>query len=95
MSASGGFYKYRCKYFYGRSCQNWVYVNGEACPSCLVSFHALDAVAVGSTMINRRTGTIDLVRVGWEWETDARITGLRARKSGSSRGLDLSFCSLS
>ena len=38
MSGSGGFYKYRCKYFYTKSCQNWVYVNGEACMSCLVSF---------------------------------------------------------
>lgn len=39
MSGSGGFYKYRCKYFYTKSCQNWVYVNGEACVSCLVSFN--------------------------------------------------------
>ncbi|PKS12190.1 hypothetical protein jhhlp_001489 [Lomentospora prolificans] len=31
----GGFYKYRCKYFYTKSCQNWVYVNGEACMQCL------------------------------------------------------------
>lgn len=37
MSGSGGFYKYRCKYFYAKSCQNWVYVNGEACITCLVS----------------------------------------------------------
>ena len=37
MSGSGGFYKYRCKYFYTKSCQNWVYVNGEACVTCLVS----------------------------------------------------------
>ncbi|MBE3045763.1 hypothetical protein IMZ48_25100 [Candidatus Bathyarchaeota archaeon] len=37
MSGSGGFYKYRCKYFYAKSCQNWVYVNGEACMTCLVS----------------------------------------------------------
>ncbi|SPO03851.1 uncharacterized protein DNG_06534 [Cephalotrichum gorgonifer] len=35
MSGSGGFYKYRCKYFYAKSCQNWVYVNGEACITCL------------------------------------------------------------
>src|SRR5690606_23240604 len=26
------------KYFYAKSCQNWVYVNGEACITCLVSF---------------------------------------------------------
>ncbi|CAI4218150.1 unnamed protein product [Parascedosporium putredinis] len=34
-SGGGGFYKYRCKYFYSKSCQNWVYVNGEACMQCL------------------------------------------------------------
>ena len=39
-SLSGGFYKYRCKYFYLESCTNWIYVNGEACTPCLVSFHA-------------------------------------------------------
>lgn len=41
MSGSGGFYKYRCKYFYAKSCQNWVYVNGEACMTCLVSHAAV------------------------------------------------------
>ncbi|KEZ41841.1 hypothetical protein SAPIO_CDS6647 [Scedosporium apiospermum] len=35
LSTGGGFYKYRCKYFYTKSCQNWVYVNGEACMQCL------------------------------------------------------------
>lgn len=37
MSGSGGFYKYRCKYFYTYNCPNWVYANGHACPMCLVS----------------------------------------------------------
>lgn len=36
MSGSGGFYKYRCKYFYTHNCQNWVWVNKAACASCLV-----------------------------------------------------------
>ncbi|GAB1313096.1 hypothetical protein MFIFM68171_03306 [Madurella fahalii] len=35
MSGSGGFYKYRCKYFYTYNCPNWVYANGHACPMCL------------------------------------------------------------
>ncbi|KAI1851779.1 hypothetical protein JX265_011014 [Neoarthrinium moseri] len=30
----GGFYKYRCKYFYTHNCPNWVYVNNSACSSC-------------------------------------------------------------
>ncbi|KAI0401520.1 hypothetical protein F4802DRAFT_580032 [Xylaria palmicola] len=34
MSGSGGFYKYRCKYFYTHECPNWVYVNGTACTAC-------------------------------------------------------------
>jgi len=35
MSGSGGFYKYRCKYFYTYNCPNWVYCNGHACAMCL------------------------------------------------------------
>ncbi|KAI1337352.1 hypothetical protein F5Y15DRAFT_159492 [Xylariaceae sp. FL0016] len=34
MSGSGGYYKYRCKYFYTNQCQNWVYVNHSACANC-------------------------------------------------------------
>ncbi|KAJ4424457.1 hypothetical protein N0V82_000781 [Gnomoniopsis sp. IMI 355080] len=34
-SGSGGFYKYRCKYFYTHNCSNWVYVSNAPCASCL------------------------------------------------------------
>lgn len=37
MSGAGGFYKYRCKYFYTHNCPNWVWVNNAPCASCLVS----------------------------------------------------------
>ncbi|KAI0817855.1 hypothetical protein GGR55DRAFT_43659 [Xylaria sp. FL0064] len=30
----GGFYKYRCKYFYTHECPNWVYVNNGSCAEC-------------------------------------------------------------
>jgi len=40
MSGSGGYYKYRCRYFYTHNCQNWVYVNNGTCQSCAVSSHA-------------------------------------------------------
>ncbi|KAI1357050.1 hypothetical protein F5Y01DRAFT_321363 [Xylaria sp. FL0043] len=30
----GGFYKYRCKYFYTHECPNWVYVNNTGCGEC-------------------------------------------------------------
>lgn len=38
MSGAGGFYKYRCKYFYTHNCPNWVWVNNAPCASCLVSW---------------------------------------------------------
>lgn len=44
MSGSGGFYKYRCKYFYTYNCPNWVYCNGHACAMCLVGVPSLHDV---------------------------------------------------
>ncbi|KAK3371633.1 hypothetical protein B0T24DRAFT_629862 [Lasiosphaeria ovina] len=35
MSGSGGFYKYRCKYFITQNCQNWVWVNYATCACSL------------------------------------------------------------
>ncbi|KAK3943199.1 hypothetical protein QBC46DRAFT_378508 [Diplogelasinospora grovesii] len=35
MSGSGGFYKFRCKYFYTHDCPNWVWVSHAPCASCL------------------------------------------------------------
>lgn len=40
---SGGFYKYRCKYFLSHECPNWVYVNHAPCADCCVS-HKIDAI---------------------------------------------------
>lgn len=38
MSGSGGYYKYRCKYFLtAYCCTNWVYVAHAPCANCLVS----------------------------------------------------------
>ncbi|CAK7229336.1 hypothetical protein SCUCBS95973_007186 [Sporothrix curviconia] len=34
MSGSGGFYKYRCKYFLSHDCPNWVFVNNAPCADC-------------------------------------------------------------
>lgn len=36
-SGSGGFYKYRCKFFNSHHCANWCYVKTSPCASCLVS----------------------------------------------------------
>ncbi|KAI1359187.1 hypothetical protein F5Y08DRAFT_320178 [Xylaria arbuscula] len=34
MSGSGGFYKYRCTYFFTHECPNWVYVVNGVCAEC-------------------------------------------------------------
>lgn len=41
MSGSGGYYKYRCKYWLTYNCPNWVWVNNAPCAHCLVSLHLL------------------------------------------------------
>ncbi|KAH8677597.1 hypothetical protein BX600DRAFT_132121 [Xylariales sp. PMI_506] len=33
-SGGGGYFRYRCKYFYTHNCPNWVYVNNSPCSSC-------------------------------------------------------------
>lgn len=45
MSGSGGFYKYRCKYFYTYNCTNWVYVSQAPCANCLVSSVAVESLS--------------------------------------------------
>jgi hypothetical protein len=35
MSGSGGFYKYRCRYFLTHNCPNWVWVHNAPCANCL------------------------------------------------------------
>jgi len=35
MSSSGGYYKYRCKYWMTYNCPNWVWVNNSPCAHCL------------------------------------------------------------
>ncbi|KAH8757123.1 hypothetical protein BGZ57DRAFT_908759 [Hyaloscypha finlandica] len=37
MSGSGGYFKYRCKYWLTYYCSNWVWVNKTPCAHCLVS----------------------------------------------------------
>ncbi|KAK3946243.1 hypothetical protein QBC46DRAFT_3005 [Diplogelasinospora grovesii] len=49
MSGSGGFYKYRCKYFYTHNCPNWVWVNNAPCASCLAEGRDADENVSNST----------------------------------------------
>jgi len=47
MSGSGGFYKYRCRYFLSHNCPNWVWVHNAPCAACLAE--GRDAEATPST----------------------------------------------
>ncbi|KAI0967967.1 hypothetical protein F4678DRAFT_229742 [Xylaria arbuscula] len=51
MSGSGGFYKYRCKYFYTHECPNWVYVNNTACAECSAQGRDADPAASQAPVI--------------------------------------------
>ncbi|CAG8973371.1 hypothetical protein HYALB_00000134 [Hymenoscyphus albidus] len=42
MSGSGGYYKYRCKYFYTHNCPHWVWVNNAPCAHCLADGRDFD-----------------------------------------------------
>jgi len=42
MSGSGGYYKYRCKYFYTFNCPHWVWVNNAPCAHCLADGREAD-----------------------------------------------------
>jgi len=48
MSGSGGYYKYRCKYWLTFNCPHWVWVNNAACAYCLADGRDA-AVGVSST----------------------------------------------
>ncbi|KAG6247296.1 hypothetical protein E4U24_003236 [Claviceps purpurea] len=50
---SGGFYKYRCKYFYTHDCQNWVWMNNAPCATCLAEGRDDEMSSVPVSMINR------------------------------------------
>ncbi|KAI2622601.1 hypothetical protein GGS21DRAFT_494391 [Xylaria nigripes] len=45
MSGSGGYYRYRCKYFYTHDCPNWVYVNHTACATCSSQGRELEPIS--------------------------------------------------
>ncbi|KAG5976238.1 hypothetical protein E4U56_002193 [Claviceps arundinis] len=50
---SGGFYKYRCKYFYTHDCQNWVWMNNAPCATCLAEGRDDEMAPIPVSMINR------------------------------------------
>jgi len=48
MSGSGGYYKYRCKYWLTYNCPNWVWVNNAPCAHCLADGRDSDTAIVSS-----------------------------------------------
>jgi len=53
MSGSGGYYKYRCKYWLTHDCPHWVWVNNAPCAHCLADGRDSDAVMPGPFRISR------------------------------------------
>jgi len=54
MSGSGGYYKYRCKYWLTYDCPNWVWVNNSPCAHCLAEGRESDEIAfIGSSHISK------------------------------------------
>lgn len=54
MSGSGGYYKYRCKYWLTHDCPHWVWVNNAPCAHCLADGRDSDvAVMSGPFRISR------------------------------------------
>ena len=56
MSGSGGYYKYRCKYWLTYNCPNWVWVNNAPCAYCLVSFYLTLIYVLEVTPIRQMVG---------------------------------------
>jgi len=48
MSGSGGYYKYRCKYWLTYNCPNWVWVNNAPCAHCLADGRDSDTAVMSS-----------------------------------------------
>ncbi|KAH8684619.1 hypothetical protein BGZ60DRAFT_442622 [Tricladium varicosporioides] len=54
MSGSGGYYKYRCKYFFTHNCPHWVWVHNAPCAHCLADGRDTDAAILpGSVRLSR------------------------------------------
>jgi len=53
MSGSGGYYKYRCKYWLTYNCPHWVWVNNAPCAHCLADGRDSDAAMIPQFRISR------------------------------------------
>jgi len=53
MSGSGGYYKYRCKYWLTYNCPHWVWVNNAPCAHCLADGRDEETVMPPTFRISR------------------------------------------
>jgi len=53
MSGSGGYYKYRCKYWLTYNCPHWVWVNNAPCAHCLADGRDSDSAMIPPFRISR------------------------------------------
>ncbi|KAG9231806.1 hypothetical protein BJ875DRAFT_105525 [Amylocarpus encephaloides] len=49
MSGSGGYYKYRCKYFFTHNCPHWVWVHNAPCAHCLADGRDSEEAVIPTT----------------------------------------------
>ncbi|RDW72122.1 hypothetical protein BP5796_08156 [Coleophoma crateriformis] len=52
MSGSGGYYKYRCKYWLTFNCPHWVWVNNAPCAHCLADGRESDVSVISTASIH-------------------------------------------
>jgi len=50
MSGSGGYYKYRCKYWLTYNCPYWVWVNNAPCAHCLAEGRDSDMAMISGPL---------------------------------------------
>jgi len=53
MSGSGGYYKYRCKYWLTYNCPHWVWVNNAPCAHCLADGRDSDIAMIHPFRLSR------------------------------------------
>ncbi|KAI1187789.1 hypothetical protein F5B17DRAFT_398350 [Nemania serpens] len=51
MSGTGGYYRFRCKYFLSHDCQNWVYIRNGVCAECSAKGRGSEPAAPQASMM--------------------------------------------
>jgi len=64
MSGSGGYNKYRCKYFSTHGCDKWVMLMNTACPYCVAAGRDDVGVSAEQSFTHPREACIPIVHQG-------------------------------